>query len=718
MTKNSVTQKPESQTRSWRDWWSLLKRTPCTDVFRGVLSGSLPTDRKWHASLIAFFSGRAVEPSSILKETGLPEVAQQAILRIARSVGRTRRVQSKFVREFVEGLRDAWKISPEQPMVEIPIGISDRLSEAIPLRSLDRLGVPQLCVVHTLPPELAKLIERVVRQTRLWKSERIEIARELLNHCEEGLEAGVSSEAILSEFGDASNAARLIRRAKIRQRPWIWHVQHRCLQGIGILSATALVAYCWFAIRFLTATPTIKRDYIGEIDLRAQSIPEEKRAWPLYREALMKVREDRVMPILKSDRDLLSIAADSPDWETILAFLGENREVLDLTFRAAEKPEFGFVYRDPVNREWLERTNGKGSAESQISSTRGVLTGVLLPHIQDLRKLHRLLQFEAIAAGRSHDRERWLRAVKAMHSMGEQQEEGDFLIIRLVAFSYVRTAWRHCRYVLAVDPGMLTDQDLRDLAHRVAGFGGGGRLTQLPDNPLFFEDLLQRYYTDDGDGDGRLNPLYFVPEEIARTLASGNGEFGNVGGALSLGTKLKGAALSATIASRAELREALREIEILEAREAERPLWERTADQPSPLISLLKKWDASAWYRHRYAPVLKLYSPFIDDGWQGHPGGEFATLHRDATLVAFALTIHHRRHHAWPTDLEQLAPSLLPSVPLDRFDGKPLKYKVIEGVPLLYSVGKNRTDERGSPAKDPSKEDEAPEGDLRFWPVE
>ena len=52
---------------------------------------------------------------------------------------------------------------------------------------------------------------------------------------------------------------------------------------------------------------------------------------------------------------------------------------------------------------------------------------------------------------------------------------------------------------------------------------------------------------------------------------------------------------------------------------------------------------------------------------------------RDATEVAIALTLWKRRHGQWPERLEQLVPELLPAVPPDRVDGKPLRYAVRDG---------------------------------------
>ena len=58
-----------------------------------------------------------------------------------------------------------------------------------------------------------------------------------------------------------------------------------------------------------------------------------------------------------------------------------------------------------------------------------------------------------------------------------------------------------------------------------------------------------------------------------------------------------------------------------------------------------------------------------------------------------ALLRYQRLEGVWPKTLEALVPEYLASVPLDCYDGTPLKYAVRDGRPLLWSVGANRTDE-------------------------
>jgi hypothetical protein len=49
----------------------------------------------------------------------------------------------------------------------------------------------------------------------------------------------------------------------------------------------------------------------------------------------------------------------------------------------------------------------------------------------------------------------------------------------------------------------------------------------------------------------------------------------------------------------------------------------------------------------------------------------------------------------WPASLDQLRPRFLSEVPLDPFDGKPLRYKRLEDGVIVYSVGADGTDNGG-----------------------
>jgi hypothetical protein len=90
--------------------------------------------------------------------------------------------------------------------------------------------------------------------------------------------------------------------------------------------------------------------------------------------------------------------------------------------------------------------------------------------------------------------------------------------------------------------------------------------------------------------------------------------------------------------------------------------------------------------------VLKILLPAADRMLEGV---EAERQRRDATLTAIAVELYKRRHGAPPASLEDLTPDLLPAVPPDRMDGRPLLYAVRAGRPVIYSVGLDRDDDGG-----------------------
>jgi hypothetical protein len=53
------------------------------------------------------------------------------------------------------------------------------------------------------------------------------------------------------------------------------------------------------------------------------------------------------------------------------------------------------------------------------------------------------------------------------------------------------------------------------------------------------------------------------------------------------------------------------------------------------------------------------------------------------------------RHNRLPDNLDALVPDLLPEVPTDPFTGQPIRYRIVSGGFVVYSVGEDRVDNGG-----------------------
>jgi hypothetical protein len=77
--------------------------------------------------------------------------------------------------------------------------------------------------------------------------------------------------------------------------------------------------------------------------------------------------------------------------------------------------------------------------------------------------------------------------------------------------------------------------------------------------------------------------------------------------------------------------------------------------------------------------------------------------------VALAVEAYRQKQHRLPERLDELTPAFLPAIPLDSFDGQPLRFKRDGNDVGLYSIGPDDIDDGGMPWNESTKK-----GDLVF----
>jgi hypothetical protein len=65
-------------------------------------------------------------------------------------------------------------------------------------------------------------------------------------------------------------------------------------------------------------------------------------------------------------------------------------------------------------------------------------------------------------------------------------------------------------------------------------------------------------------------------------------------------------------------------------------------------------------------------------------------------IVALAAERYRQKHGDWPESLGKLVPEMLSAIPLDPFDGEPLRYKRLGHGVVVYSVGVDGVDNGGA----------------------
>jgi hypothetical protein len=84
-----------------------------------------------------------------------------------------------------------------------------------------------------------------------------------------------------------------------------------------------------------------------------------------------------------------------------------------------------------------------------------------------------------------------------------------------------------------------------------------------------------------------------------------------------------------------------------------------------------------------------------------------------AAVVGLACERYRLRQGRWPKTLDEIPRDLLASVPLDPFDGQPLRYRHTTDGVVVYSIGKNLIDDEGELSWNPAVSG-ADEG-FRLW---
>ena len=553
----------------------------------------------------------------------------------------------------------------------------------------------QLIASADLPAKVCDTIVGVVRHTRLWRSEKYDVTQELIGHFQDGLEAGQSSGELVELFGDPGQAASLIRRAKKRGRPVAWQLWH-----FGWLSGAVLaLVYLFTGVYMMLGRPTVKKDYLAIINEHAQAVPAAERAWPLYRDALLtmgaKFNDNNV------NHPYVNACEAKPGeerWSEAMQFLTKNQDSIAEIRRASALPALGLAVgpswqwfapedrtlfmTDSSQAIWQETTDREPLEDRWLIST-------LLPHLHFLRTTSELLHNDCLRAVAANDGEIALADITAILGMGRQLEKELFLVSMAIADAAQRLGLTAVREAFMQNPELWSEAQLRDLAHQVAtaqvdwrhGFAGEAKC---------FDDVMQRMYTDDGQGDGRLAfrvsrdfNVFRMLDVITSTSPQPDSIWSN-----DVAAVLAMPAANLVVASRKEMTDVYRDFTNRAIVKIETPLWQQ--NEVPPEIELLTD-HAGMIDRYRYL-FLRILAPAHDQARNkmARSQGE-----RDGILIGIALELFHREHGKWPHSLDELSPRWLPEVPVDRITGEPLYYKIVDDRPLVYSVGVDRDDDGG-----------------------
>jgi hypothetical protein len=590
--------------------------------------------------------------------------------------------------------------------VPAPAPVPDATSRG---RAMNKRDVESIMEGFALPPNSCATVRRVVKQSKLWRREKLAVAMELSAHFRDGLDAGTSEAELIKAFGDPVQAAKLIRRAKVRCRPMLWQIQRRTLQAI----AAFVLLYVGLALFYAYREPVISVNYLRELNAPAEKVAANDRAWPLYRQAVMDLGllDSQATPESIHNQIRDAYEQNKPITPAMRDWLRGNESSLQRVRLAAAKPGLGYVHRYGNGPEDFPGTaNGAfGEPESIITdpyAKNEPVVSVLLPYLGSMRSMTRLLAVDASLAAEENDTARMNADLLAMDGIARHCYESPILINALVGHSIRNMVLKSLAGLIVEHPARFSDQSLQEITHRLSrwdfrepilnGFAG---------ERAMFADMVQRTYSDDGNGNGRITKTGIEMIEATNSGVKPVAEIVYSHNASQLETL--GNELRFVVNRYPAVRSSAMTLGMPVIREmvADRHEIMQKYDQ------VLRYYEALLRKNHRDIPKDDPSNPWkeIHDNRSRNLlinsiGGEFHGLGinseqgevtRDGVLLGIALTLYHRKEGRYPATLAELSPRYLPVLPVDPMTGEALRYRVTENGPIVYGVGTNHKDDGG-----------------------
>ncbi|MEZ6243145.1 MAG: hypothetical protein R3B57_08890 [Phycisphaerales bacterium] len=565
-----------------------------------------------------------------------------------------------------------------------------------------------------LPAPVRERIGQIVRRTRLHATEQVEVARELLAHALDARADAKGENEILASLGDSRAVGRLIRRAVKRKRPLVYQLRRWAMRTLLAAFAVVFVFYLVLATRFYMGSPSIKTDYFAKLNAPIHAMPEGDKAWPVYLDAMMewsrvekRLRETSVADPNAEDWTvrgpgvdfLYSVPKHHPDYEATVAALKAYRPTLDRVADATRRPSFGALYSYRTRSVEIEgvgrSTEVTVEPDPDPRDQQPLLFGIM-PHLGKSRQIARIFAFDIEVAMDDADADRIVVDTRALLGLSRQLSKEPGLISSLVGVAIYRLAMNRLATVIDETPDLLSHDQLVILSHDIAAGRDSTVTLDFDSERMVFADLLQRTFTDDGHGGGRLTPAgaRMISELTEPPIDFGTiPEHGDLWVSRSAGSLVM-PIVGATVRGRAE--QSRMHAEMIAAAEC------CVASGPSSISDILEpvqhRLDAldrepMSWYP--LAQILPAIANAVNT--------VFATRSSaDATLALLAATAYRQDHARWPTTLDELVPTYLPSVPDDPFapDSR-LRYRLDEDGPTLWYAGPDGDDDDGRrPASD------------------
>ncbi|HEG44735.1 MAG TPA: hypothetical protein ENH94_11885 [Phycisphaerales bacterium] len=536
-----------------------------------------------------------------------------------------------------------------------------------------------------LPPAAIEYIDAVIKKMRYRKKIRADVRAELTAHFEDALrdcdtddEKAKLTADLIAKFGEPKLLAKLIRRGKKRCRP-LWQ---KAFIRFGQFVLILLLLIGLRIAHLGLGRPTISVDYVQWLnELGRQGRDEELNAEPYIRQAMELLGDKENRRKISDALDILYEHGQVPEDKQVLIeeILTTYAEVLDQLRKGAERPYYWVEYkRQPV-------PEAKGVLKAYLMAA-GVLESIM-PDLGRYKTAGQLLGISARWRMNKGDIEGGLDDLFVLQRMGQSLNGRGLLIEQLVGVSIEAMAYSEFKNAFARYE--IPAKSLAKAQERLESRVDDKRLPiNMEAEKAFLYDMLQRGFTDDGNGNGRviLGGMPFVVTTWQRSV--------------------KDFALL-DFPDRKEVTAQLdRYYETIA---------QLNAKTPRQLYN--EGWDDNKWNQiGEECLLLEILQPALSKiskmGWRPRTD-------QRATVAVMAILRYEKITGGYPESLDKLvANGYLKKLPMDPFSDGPLVYRIIDDGFTLYSAGLNMIDDDGQYGMKKGKFKQwAENGDAVFWPV-
>jgi len=523
-----------------------------------------------------------------------------------------------------------------------------------------------------LPACAAEFIRLVVKKMRYRKTVREEVQAELTAHFEDELRGCATDEEreqkarqLIANFGDAKLLAILLRRAKKRCRPLWRKAVVRGFQAVGIVILYILIC----SAPLFIGRPNVSVNYADWLNERGRAgLAESENAYPYYDKAAaasVKMPELLIESKVKWPADFNDI-----EMQQLLRWINDNNKALELMIEGAKRPHYWAVH-----------------SSAEVDFSRGVIMDDLMKNLSSYRQVARALNWRSRYKAYEGDVASALDDCVYLVKFGRHQEGKGLLIEQLVGIAIEAMAYGSISMIMEkVDVPADTLENIQEQLQEE--FARHHDVINLEGEKAFLYDYIQRSFTDDGKGGGRM---------LARGLPVAVGDW-------------KSGLWRFVTLSYPDRKEVTAKV-----------------DQYYQLVEQV--FDETPW-RARLEDESEKYMEITGDSFllriTAPAHGRLVQLEwrvktmRLGLLTVLALARYEKEKSEYPESLDVLVEAgYLKDMPNDPYSDGPLVYKKTDESFILYSLGENLSDDGGQVFRDDEGKIKqwASEGDWVFWPV-